>query len=121
MTALTLENQLFAAAIALPNIINREFDARSLRCLVAEDQQPFAVDCGILFCNSPCKDIQQRSPLCLVFYINEPVMYGLPIVLNPIIIPLIFTPVVNVLIAWFTMSRLGASCNGIYAWKYPPL
>ena len=50
-----------------------------------------------------------------IFNINEPVMYGLPIVLNPIIaIPLIFTPVVNVLIAWSAMSAgLVPLCNGI--------
>ena len=42
-------------------------------------------------------------------------MYGLPIVLNPIMaIPLIFTPVVNVLIAWSAMSAgLVPLCNGI--------
>ena len=42
-------------------------------------------------------------------------MYGLPIVLNPIMaIPLIFTPAINIAIAWFTMSAgLVPLCNGV--------
>ena len=42
-------------------------------------------------------------------------MYGLPIVLNPIMaIPLIFTPAINIAIAWFAMSTgLVPLCNGI--------
>jgi len=37
-----------------------------------------------------------------VFQINEPVIYGLPIVLNPIFaIPFIFGPALNIFIAWF--------------------
>ena len=37
-----------------------------------------------------------------VFQINEPMIFGLPLVLNPMMaIPFIFIPAINILIAWF--------------------
>lgn len=40
-----------------------------------------------------------------IFNINEPMIFGAPIVLNPmLIIPFIIVPVVNTLIAWFAFS-----------------
>ena len=37
-----------------------------------------------------------------IFQINEPIIFGLPIVLNPImIIPFILTPLVNILVGYF--------------------
>ncbi len=91
LTALTLENQaVFAAGTALPNIINREFDAF---CAVWWRRiNPFAVDCDIFVLQFAVQKTLQRSPLCLVFGINEPVMYGLPILNSLVAIPLI-TPV----------------------------
>ena len=61
------------------------------------------------------KDIAKISIVPGIFGINEPVMYGLPIVLNPIMaIPLIFTPAINIAIAWSAMSAgLVPLCNGI--------
>ena len=45
-----------------------------------------------------------------VFNINEPTMFGLPIVLNPIMfIPFILTPMVLVSVAYFATSRFSAS------------
>ncbi|QIL46750.1 PTS sugar transporter subunit IIC [Vagococcus coleopterorum] len=55
----------------------------------------------ILFCNS--KRIKQLGKLALVpgiFGINEPIIFGLPIVLNPIIIiPFILVPQVNLILS----------------------
>lgn len=40
-----------------------------------------------------------------IFNINEPVIFGAPIVLNPIlIIPFVITPMVSAIVAWFAMS-----------------
>ena len=125
LTALTLENQAaFAAGAALPNVINREFDSffvtfggggSTLSLLIAM----------FLFCNSVrVKDIAKISIVPGIFGINEPVIYGLPMVLNPImVLPLIFTPVVNIVVAWFAMSTgLVPLCNGIMLpWSTPPL
>lgn len=125
LTALTLENQAaFAAGAALPNVINREFDSffvtyggggSTLSLLIAM----------FLFCNSArVRDIAKISIVPGIFGINEPVIYGLPMVLNPImVLPLIFTPVVNIVVAWFAMSTgLVPLCNGIMLpWSTPPL
>lgn len=125
LTALTLENQAaFAAGAVLPNLINREFDSffvtfggggSTLSLLIAM----------LLFCNSArIKDIAKISIVPGIFGINDPVIYGLPIVLNPImVIPLVFTPVVNIAVAWFVMSTgLVPLCNGIMLpWSTPPL
>ena len=125
LTALTLENQAaFSAGAVLPNIINREFDSffatfggggSTLSLLIAM----------FLFCQSNrVKSVAKISIIPGIFGINDPVIYGLPMVLNPLLaIPLIFTPVVNIAVAWFAMSTgLVPLCNGIMLpWSTPPL
>jgi PTS system cellobiose-specific IIC component len=39
-----------------------------------------------------------------IFNINEPVIFGVPIVLNPIMIPFVVTPMIMATIAWFATS-----------------
>lgn len=51
------------------------------------------------------KNISKLSIAPGLFNINEPVIFGLPIVLNPImIIPFILTPLVNILVGYFFVS-----------------
>ncbi|EKZ7092447.1 PTS sugar transporter subunit IIC, partial [Listeria monocytogenes] len=48
------------------------------------------------------RDIAKLSLAPGIFNINEPVIFGLPIVLNPImVIPFIITPAINTLIGYF--------------------
>ncbi len=58
-----------------------------------------------------------------VFNINEPMMFGLPIVLNPIMfIPYILTPMVLVTIAYFaTKFGLVPAATIITPWTMPPV
>lgn len=58
-----------------------------------------------------------------VFMINEPVMFGLPVVLNPILfIPYVFTPLVLVTVAYLaTASGLVPACTIIAPWTTPPI
>lgn len=61
------------------------------------------------------KKIAQYAAPSGVFQINEPVLFGYPIVLNPIYcVPFIFTPMMNVVIAWiFSPDVMGkASLTG---------
>lgn len=57
-----------------------------------------------IFLVSRRKDYREIAKLALVpglFNINEPLMFGLPIVLNPIMaIPLVLTPVINILVGY---------------------
>ncbi len=57
------------------------------------------------------------------FEINEPVMYGLPIVLNPILlIPFLFVPVVLTFSAYFfTLIGLASKTYLVIPWVTPPV
>ena len=77
----------------------------------------------VLFCKS--KRISQLGKLALVpgiFNINEPIIFGLPIVLNPtMIIPFMLVPTVNIVISYFAMA-LGfvPICSGVnIPWTCP--
>lgn len=59
-----------------------------------------------------------------LFNINEPAIFGIPITLNSILlIPFVITPMVNVLISYFSMSSgLVAKTTGIIVpWTTPPI
>ncbi|MGE7931167.1 PTS sugar transporter subunit IIC [Viridibacillus arvi] len=58
-----------------------------------------------------------------LFNINEPLMFGLPIILNPIlVIPFILTPMVNVTIAYFaTKFGLVPAATIAAPWMMPPV
>ena len=77
----------------------------------------------VLFCKS--KRINSLGKLSLVagiFNINEPIIFGLPIVLNPtMIIPFMVVPTVNIVISYFCMSMgLVPICSGVnIPWTCP--
>lgn len=59
-----------------------------------------------------------------IFNINEPVTFGMPIVMNPLlIIPFILAPIVLVLVSYFAMSTgLVAKPSGVAVpWTTPPI
>ncbi len=58
-----------------------------------------------------------------IFNINEPLMFGLPIVLNPIMfIPFILTPIVLVTVAYFaTSTGLVPAATVMPPWVTPPI
>lgn len=58
-----------------------------------------------------------------IFMINEPVMFGLPVVLNPILfIPYVLTPMVLVTVAYIaTVTGLVPACTVIAPWTTPPI
>ncbi len=51
------------------------------------------------------RDLAKMSFIPGIFNINEPIMFGLPIVLNPIMmVPFIMVPIVNCAIRYFFVS-----------------
>lgn len=106
----------------LPNIISQQFQdlfatfggcGSTLSLLIAM----------LLFCRS--KRVKELGKLALipgVFGINEPLVFGLPIVLNPmVLIPFMLVPTVNIVISYICMSiGLVPLCSG-YAipWTMP--
>ncbi|MCI5773411.1 MAG: PTS sugar transporter subunit IIC [Erysipelotrichaceae bacterium] len=112
------------AGLPLPHIINKQFQdlfatygggGSTLSLLIAI----------LLFCKS--KRVTELAKLSIIpgiFGINEPVIFGLPIVLNPVIgIPFILLPMINIIVAYFAMSiGLVPICNGvIMPWTTPPI
>ncbi|MFC0233273.1 PTS sugar transporter subunit IIC [Vagococcus entomophilus] len=73
--------------------------------------------------NKPYKVITNLSLAPGIFNINEPVMFGLPIVLNPIMfIPFIIVPMVLVTIAYIaTASGLVPGATFMPPWVTPPI
>ena len=51
------------------------------------------------------KNLARTAVVPSIFNINEPIIFGVPIVLNPtLIIPFIITPIINAIIAYFATS-----------------
>ncbi|EEJ72628.1 PTS sugar transporter subunit IIC [Lactobacillus ultunensis] len=73
------------------------------------------------------KQNEVLAPLTIVpgmFNINEPTMFGLPVVMNlMLIIPFIIAPMVNAITTYIAMSTgLVPLCNGtVIAWTMPPV
>lgn len=65
------------------------------------------------------RDLAKMSFIPGIFNINEPIMFGLPIVLNPIMmVPFIMVPIVNCavvtsLFRWKLFHRLLMPCPGL--------
>nr|WP_297438701.1 PTS sugar transporter subunit IIC [uncultured Clostridium sp.] len=123
LQTLSAENlEFFKTGIGEANIISQQFQdlfatfggaGSTLSLIIAM----------LLFCKS--KRIKELGKLSLVpgvFGINEPIIFGLPIVLNPImLVPFIVVPTVNIVIAYSAMAmELVPVCNGInIPWTTP--
>ncbi|WP_300279187.1 PTS sugar transporter subunit IIC [Peptacetobacter sp.] len=77
----------------------------------------------LLFCKSKrIKNLGKMSLVPGIFGINEPILFGLPIVLNPtMLIPFIIVPTVNIIISYFAMAmNFVPICSGInIPWTTP--
>lgn len=73
--------------------------------------------------NKQYKTVGNLSAAPGIFNINEPLLFGLPIVLNPILfIPFILTPMINVTIAYFVTKWGMVPAATIAApWTTPPI
>ncbi len=110
------------AGQAMPNIICQQFQdlfatfggaGSTLSLLIAM----------LLFCHS--KRVKELGKLALVpgiFGINEPIIFGLPILLNPLmLVPFMLVPTINIIISYFCMSiGLVPLCTGVaIPWTMP--
>jgi len=71
----------------------------------------------------PYKEVAKFSAPAAIFNINEPVIFGLPIVLNPVfLIPFIFVQVILTIVAYFAISSgLVPKPVAILPWTTPPI
>lgn len=106
----------------LPNIISQQF--QDLFATFGGAGSTLSLLIAMLFiCKS--KRIKELGKLAFIpglFGINEPIVFGLPIVLNPVLlIPFVLVPTMNIIIAYVAMNiGLVPFCSGIaIPWTTP--
>lgn len=104
-TLSALNVEYFKDGIGEPHIINQQFQDLFATFGGAGSTLSLVI-AMILFCKS--KRITELGKLSLVpgiFGINEPIIFGLPIVLNPtMFIPFVLVPTINIIISYFAMK-----------------
>lgn len=123
LQTLSVENlEFFKTGIGEGNIICQQF--QDLFATFGGAGSTLSLIISMLFfCKS--KRITELGKLSLVpgiFGINEPIIFGLPIVLNPMmLVPFIVVPTVNIVISYFAMDfGLVPICSGInIPWTTP--
>lgn len=123
--ALTADNATaFAAGEAIPHIINFQFYANFMKVGGFGGTLGLAI---ILLFFAKSKQYKTLGKLAIgpgMFGINEPLIFGIPIVLNPIMmIPFILNPIILATVAYFSMSTgLVPLTNGTnIPWTTPPV
>mgnify|MGYP003378197595 FL=1 len=125
LLALSAENlEALQAGLPAPNIINAQF--QSLFATIGSGGCTLSLLVAILV---TCKSerLQKLARLCIapgIFNINEPVIFGLPIVLNPVLfIPFILCPFVYIVLPYVVMAAgLVPICNGVLVpWSTPAI
>ncbi|MNW39578.1 Lichenan permease IIC component [compost metagenome] len=119
------ENRLaLQAGQELPNIFTQPFFDIFVHMGGAGTVFALAI-CLILFSKSQQnKSIGRLSIMPSAFNIGEPLMFGVPVVLNPIMfIPFILAPIAMVILTYFAMATgLVPKTNGVSVpWTMPPL
>lgn len=123
--ALSAENLAKVNAGQLPeNIINVQFQNLFATYGGAGSTLSLLIVAVLIAKSKRLKQLSKLSILPAVFDINEPVIYGLPIVLNPLLmVPFILVPTINIIISYVTMNiGLVPIPNGvIMPWTTPPI
>ncbi|AUJ60682.1 PTS cellobiose transporter subunit IIC [Bacillus velezensis] len=114
----------FQAGDALPNIFTQQFFEIWINIGGSGATLALVVT---MFLRSRSKQMKQLGKLAIgpaVFNINEPIIFGMPIVMNPmLLIPFIITPLVTLVFTYIGMSTgLVAKPAGIAVpWTMPPI
>jgi PTS system cellobiose-specific IIC component len=123
--SLTAENAAaFAAGESLPHIINFQFYSNFMKVGGAGGTMGLVI--ALLFF-AKSKQFKTLGKLAIgpgFFGINEPLTFGIPLVLNPIMmIPFILSPIILAVVAYFAMSSgLVPFTNGTnIPWTTPPI
>lgn len=123
--ALTADNATaFATGETLPHIVNFQFYSNFMK--VGGFGGTFGLALLLVFAakSTQFKMLGKLSIGPGIFGINEPLIFGIPIVLNPIMmIPFILTPLVLAIVAYFSMALgLVPFTNGTnIPWTTPPI
>ncbi|WPX13280.1 PTS sugar transporter subunit IIC [Cryobacterium sp. 10S3] len=123
--SLTSENATaLAAGHTLPNIVDYQFYMNFVK--VGGSGATFGLVLLLVFL-AKSKQFRTIGKLAIgpeIFTINEPIIFGIPVVLNPIlIIPFVLTPLVLCVVAWVSMATgIVPLTNGVnIPWTTPPI
>ncbi len=95
----------YAAGIAIPNIIVKPFQSCFTTVTGAGITGGLLIAIMLFSKRKDYKTIAKLAIPCGIFNINEPLIFGLPIVMNPILaIPFMITPVATSAFAYFMTS-----------------
>ena len=123
LTPLSMENlEAFKLGGVLPNVINQQFYDLFTTFGGAGSTISMLIAMVIICKSKRIKNLSKISFIPAIFGINEPIIFGLPIVLNPmILIPFLVTPLMNILVSYFAMiSGLVLFTSGIsIPWATP--
>lgn len=99
---LTSQNQAaVAAGKAIPNIMNLQFDANYIKLGGAGCTIGLTILCAYFARSKQLRTLGRLSMAPSIFNINEPLIFGLPIVLNPILmIPFAISPLIFGSLSW---------------------
>lgn len=108
----------YAAGQSVPNIIGMAF---SYSTTIATVYPAIAVSIFLFTKSSRLKTVSKISIAPAFFGISEPLIFGIPIVLNPVIaIPWILAPVLNFVIAYgLTSMGIVARFAGVTVFNFP--
>lgn len=125
LTPLSVENlSAFQAGTALPNLVNQQFYDLFTTLGGAGSTLSMLLAMLIVCRSDRIKKLSGISFIPALFGINEPIIFGLPVVLNPIIlIPFLLTPMINIILSYCAMYfGLVPFCNGVQLpWTTPPI
>lgn len=125
LRTLSIENlDAFKNGLPSPNIICQEFQDLFATFGGAGSTLSLLIAILIICKSQRVKKIGELAFLPGIFGINEPIIFGLPIMLNPILlIPFALVPTVNIVISYFAMSTgLVPLTKGISVpWTTPPI
>lgn len=123
LTPLSMENlEAFKLGGVLPNVINQQFYDLFTTFGGAGSAISMLIAMVIICKSKRIKNLSKISFIPAIFGINEPIIFGLPIVLNSmILIPFLVTPLMNILVSYFAMiSGLVPFTSGIsIPWATP--
>lgn len=123
--ALSAENAVaFAQGEVLPNISNFQFYSNFIKIGGASATLGLAIACLFFSRATQYKTLGKLAIIPSIFNINEPVIFGIPIILNPIMmIPFILTPLVLCTLSFILMATgIVPIANGMQIpWTTPPI